>query len=269
MTYRILLRGTDNTRDLGGMIGWQGRKIKPRRLIRSDHLNQITEKDAKFLLMDYHLTKIIDLRNWDEIKRQPDLIIDGSSYLRLPIKSEPEKALRNEGDGSSKAIAESMVSIVRDRMGGDVIKYNSALYAKYTSEIHTRIQLGYFIEKLLQNDNGAVLWHCAAGKDRTGVCAMLIETVLGVSPETVRADYLASNIYLKVRIDNIVDFIKIATDDPAIINQIVLWCQVLPEYYEAVMNEIREKWETPENYIKKAIGISAEDIDRLREMYLE
>ncbi len=65
-----------NPRDIGGYVGYQGRKVKMHRLIRSGKISNITSKDEKFLL-DYGLTKIIDLRSPLECHKMPDSQIPG------------------------------------------------------------------------------------------------------------------------------------------------------------------------------------------------
>ena len=73
-----------NPRDLGGYIGYQGRKVKMHRLIRSGKISNITAKDEQFLL-DYGLTKIIDLRSPHECRKMPDSTLPGVEYLDISI----------------------------------------------------------------------------------------------------------------------------------------------------------------------------------------
>ncbi|MBQ1892019.1 MAG: tyrosine-protein phosphatase, partial [Firmicutes bacterium] len=79
-TY-IPVEGLNNTRDLGGMITKDGRRIKPHRLIRSSRLSKL--KDAEWISENVALA--VDLRSSREIEEEPDPVIPGVEYLHLPI----------------------------------------------------------------------------------------------------------------------------------------------------------------------------------------
>ena len=78
------LQHVPNARDLGGYVGFDGRKIKMHRLLRTGKLCQMTEEDETFLL-NYGLTKIVDLRSPKEIELAPDVVPAGVEHIDNPI----------------------------------------------------------------------------------------------------------------------------------------------------------------------------------------
>ena len=78
------LQHVPNARDLGGYVGFDGRKIKMHRLLRTGKLCQMTKEDETFLL-NYGLTKIVDLRSPKEIELAPDVVPAGVEHIDNPI----------------------------------------------------------------------------------------------------------------------------------------------------------------------------------------
>ena len=108
----------------------------------------------------------------------------------------------------------------------------------------------------MANATGGVLFHCQEGKDRTGIISGLLLLLAGVSDIDIYADYEISNVYLY-------EMIKKAK---TILPDYLLYLQ--PEYMEAVLLYLREKYATIENYLLKK-GILQTEIDMLKRKLLE
>ena len=112
--------------------------------------------------------------------------------------------------------------------------------------------------------------HCSNRKDRTGVAAMLILLALGVPEETVKADYMQSNVTRRAEIEALMEKYKVLTDN---LNNarsfLTMVGGVLPQSADMMMSEILEKYGTYENYMEQEYGFDEEKLTKLRDMYLE
>lgn len=93
---KIPLENLQNTRDLGGFMTKDGRKVKSHRLIRSGDLKDATENDKKLLVDTYGLNMVIDFRTAQECKDRPDPRIPGVEYIWHPIFEEKASGITRE-----------------------------------------------------------------------------------------------------------------------------------------------------------------------------
>lgn len=167
---RILLCGMENLRDLGGYpLAGRGSERFTRwgSLYRGDLPKQVTQADRQ-RLRELGITTVVDLRSKEEIERKPDPLAQelGIRYLHCPLA----------GDGRVPAPDEVPLSYME--MADGTGQMAGALRA-------------------IAEAPQAVLFHCTAGKDRTGVVAALLLWLAGVSEEDILADYIVSGPYLQ------------------------------------------------------------------------
>jgi protein-tyrosine phosphatase len=162
----IRLDGAHNVRDLGGYAITGGGETRWRRLLRADNLTALTDADVE-ALEALGVRTVIDLRGDAELALEPSPYADGSrlSYINIPLYDE-------------------MAPIVTAGMSFDM----GARYATALERCGDRI--AEVLDAIAAAAPGGVLFHCTAGKDRTGVIAALLLTLSGVAPETVIADYM-------------------------------------------------------------------------------
>ena len=160
-----LLQGTCNTRDLGILLPGG----HPLRLLRSDHLAGLTEEDG-WKLREWNIVRILDLRRFDERVKQPTpaFVYAQAEIVTLTIDNTPLFAVRR--NDPTFRLAELYLHM---------LKTHGALFARAVE---------WTVESLAQNRG--VLFHCSAGKDRTGLLAALILLCAGVPRWTVVEDYL-------------------------------------------------------------------------------
>lgn len=173
----ISLRGAKNVRDLGGIVTTDGRSIQPHRLLRSSHLNAVTDRDINRLLNAYQLTTVIDLRNTAEKLELPNAVISGVHYEELPVF-----------DGNVPGMSHE------SKQNLDAIPDMRALYA-YVMNSECLTNLAAIVRRIVtaEETDYAILYHCTEGKDRTGMVTALLLLLLGVSREDIMADYLYTN----------------------------------------------------------------------------
>ena len=165
----LVLAGTRNTRELGGYPAACGRKTRRHAFLRSDGLSGLTDKDVQMLL-DYGVCCVVDLRSESETAAAPSRLADvpGVDYYSIPMLDE--------------AASQGFTGGMPERMGDVYVKLLSG-----RGDAFARI-----IRIFAQHSGGTVLFNCTAGKDRTGVTAMLLLLLAGVPCEIVVADYSVS-----------------------------------------------------------------------------
>lgn len=246
-----------NFRDLGGLSSSFGKKIKPCRLLRSGELYQLSEDEKRTLLHNYKLKVLVDFRTKFETESHPDDSLEGVSYHHVDILSAAADHVINLANAHT----------IRDKNHADeflMLAYELAM----TNEV---AQQGYreFLEYLLQNKEGAVLFHCFAGKDRTGIAAAIILTILGVSKDDIFSDYMKTNEMRAKKNAEIIAEEKQAgrSDNELAIIEATLF--VKKQYLQHAFDIAAKHYGSFENYIKQALQITEEEINELRNNYLE
>lgn len=280
---KIILQGTFNTRDLGGIKTEDGRTVKPNRLIRSDALFEITKEDEAVLRDECGVGLIIDLRTDNEMSEQSPRKIEGVKWIHLPLLKGGNPAARESGsdhrseegkdDAGPQTQDKTMAQVFRGsiaQMNYDVPSAMMNMYSHIFSDPFSIGAIRKFFDLLLDmaGSEGALLWHCTAGKDRTGVLALLLLGILGVSKEDILDDYLISDENLRPQTEGLISEIRKETDDELLIEQARILNSVLPEYVDAMFGNIREAGGDITGYMKKVIGLSDEDIEKLKAGYL-
>lgn len=189
---RIELDGTLNLRDLGGWTTAEGRTVKHGQAFRCDRLSDLSSDDHA-TLDGLGIKTVIDLRYEREVAEHPSALWNAvTNHLEIPMgggqladqKSFIERAIDGEFEGITDAdVGESYLSLLTDHAGD---------FARVVTATATE---------------GPSLFHCTAGKDRTGLTAMLILSTLGVSDDDVLTDFGLSNTYrAETRIAQLRDF---------------------------------------------------------------
>ncbi len=171
------LEGTSNLRDLGGWRGHQGRALRHGVLFRSDALHRLTDQDL-LTLEATGLSTVCDLRGRHEAAAAPSRLPPGARAVPLPIEPRIGASLRDllANGAATRAGTTRLLGIA---------------YLNYaTEQLPVYRQL---FDLILEDDRRPLLFHCSAGKDRTGLGAALILTALGVSREQILADYVATD----------------------------------------------------------------------------
>lgn len=241
----VPLAGAMNFRDVGGYQTADGRFVRWGKIYRSAALSGLTPEDlAKIeaLGIDY----VYDLRSVGERRDQP---------TRWPETGATLASLDYELDISG------FMAVFAD--GPSAEKARAAMTAFYPAVVDShKAQFSAIFAELLAGDDGAVLYHCSAGKDRTGVQTALILSALGVDRETVIEDFLLSNQHHKMSADSG----PMAGVPPEVLE--VLGGVERP-YIEAFFAEIDRRYGDVEGYLAAELGVDSAGIQRLRTLYTE
>jgi len=167
---RLPFQGLLNARDLGGYPTVDGARTRWRSVLRSDDLAQLTPEGFRELC-DYGIGTVLDLRWLEEIALNPSPLAAGGTVIRyrhVSLLTRTAAEWREISKGSEK---EFWKCVVLER---------------------AQPQLREVLEAIATAAEGPLLFHCVAGKDRTGLVAALLLTLADVEPESIAQDYAAS-----------------------------------------------------------------------------
>ena len=247
-----------NTRDLGGLETAEGRKIIPGRLLRSGELYQLCPEDMKLLTDTYNLKLVIDLRTKTEQEHKPDTQLAGVRYISNPILDEDKVGISRD-----KSLSDMILGFE-----GDAEAYMQKCYCDFVMDDFAQREYGLFFEHLSEHQEGAVLWHCSAGKDRVGVATALLLTSLGVPKDIVMADYMCTNSFVGGEVAEMTEKLKAKGTKEKTIKNIQTMLSVRESYLENVFETICNHYQTVENYFYQALGVTPEQINNLQNQYL-
>lgn len=236
------LSGASNFRDLGGYVGAAGRTVRWRTLFRSDHLAALTGQDAA-VFRALGVTRSFDFRGVGE-RAAAAYDLPGVAQHALPIEPTVVQGIRSILEAGQTLTAERTAALMRQT---------------YRNFVHQGVpRFAALFEHLLQSDQPLV-FHCTAGKDRTGFAAALILLALDVPRDVVMRDYLLTNALYRM---------PEATDDrvpPEVLR--VLW-RVQEDFLQAALDGIEQDFGGVDAYLERALRLGAAQRAQLEHSYL-
>lgn len=249
-----------NFRELGGYRTSSGQTIKMHKILRSGHLAELDGVDIG-LLQNYRVKFDIDFRSKAEVTKEPDRVPNGAQYLYNPVFSE-------DLTDNSKSIDELLAETDSDPNFG----FNNMMLSYEDIVTSADAQKAYrtFFEQALTNteDGDALLFHCTAGKDRTGMGAVFFLNALGVDFATIKKDYLLSNVTTKDNYDNITKTVKERGGNENTVKAVQALMRVDERYLNHAMNLINNNYGGLNQYTKDIFGIDHANLEQLKHIYL-
>lgn len=239
---RTITEGASNFRDLGGLKARDGRRVRAGAVYRSDHLARLTAEGAR-ALPALPVRVSADFRGVQERAATP-YAIEGVRVLPLSVEPSVFRRLNAFMQDGAVPSTEQTVGMMCETYR-DFVTEHAATF-------------GRLLRHLATHDDPLV-FHCTAGKDRTGYAAALLLSVLGVERDTIQDDYLLTN--------------RLYRRDPGaeghgpahVMN--VLW-QVQPAFLHAAFDEIDQRHGGMQRYLQGPAGLSAGELEALRERLL-
>ena len=246
---RLNLKNMYNARDLGGYPAMDGKVTKFGVFIRSELPYQLPEEDIRYL-KDYGITACADFRGSWEIFKKESALKNVFSYYHRPIFD----------DGNPPDF---------DNMPDMPVK----LIDMYTDMVETGRGWAKDMMELAASEEGGLLYHCSAGKDRTGIMSCLLLSIAGVSREDIAADYCITEVLLAPVMERAFPKDQGMTDAS---EQNVSVPKMDPDEFErspaetmlALLDYFDTRYGGVLGFLRE-VGVTEETIERIREKFLE
>lgn len=254
-----------NFRDLGGIVNMEGRTVKHGLLLRSAALVQASDQDIELLEKEYKVRTVVDFRSDHEVMLSPDRDIPGSINVHLPMIDSNGNVWR---DIMGDAIDGDPLEMLVKRAGTPLVQQLARdMYVDLTMKPMAQGQYARFMRLILDTTDGAVLWHCSQGKDRTGVGAALILAALGCGQEDIVNDYDISNIHYAKQVDGFIKNMNVT--DPDSIMVIRTFVGANTDYFRQALDTMAKEYGSLYGYVRDCLGLTEQEIQTLRDRYLE
>lgn len=254
------IEGVKNLRDMGGYVNKKGSSLAHGRLFRSGHFAELTENTAADVSA-LGITTAIDFRSTSETDRQPAPNLNNwqPRYFANPIGGNAAAWVRELYDSLSKT--DFPAKELRDQF----------ILAFETIPIANAAGLKRMFDILIdENDAGAAVFHCTAGKDRTGIAGALIMTTLQMPDEAIFEDFLMTNqaVDLETTSAHYAELMSERagiTINPKDVHPLV---GVEPDFLKAAFGVMAKEYGSVEDYLTVAMGLTPERREAMKARFL-
>jgi len=261
------VKGITNARDLGGYTTKDGRTVRSGLLFRSASLADAKDKDLAYLA-GVPAVKVVDFRLDFELRGKEDRPVPGADYVRLPVNSSGADINGEDAkeiDKHKNFNVRKFILIAAFNKRAQAIARE--MYPTMVTNASCQQQFAAFLRLLVDTD-GAVLFHCTQGKDRTGLASAYILSALGVDRETVIADFDATNaIYAKdvKKLSRRVRFLGGKDEEVEVVKALI---GANTDNFVKALELIDAQYGSMDAYLRGPLGLSEADLQVLREKYL-
>ena len=245
-----------NFRDVGGYPAADGRTVRWGALYRSGHLAKMSRRDLE-KFSDLEIDTVIDLRSEYERQRDPN---------RLPEKNTPNVLELSILDEANSLMHKEIRQTIETKNYGELDSrvLMSAAYRQFAVDFLPEFR--QVVHTVLDAEGRPVLWHCTAGKDRTGYAGAVLLRLLGAPWEVIVQDYLLSNQYAD-QLRGQFFLLRLLKGRQAV-NLIRPLLFVQEDWLAGAFEAVEDEWGTFENYAAEGLELSADDIVQLRDQLL-
>lgn len=240
MTRALDWDGCLNVRDLGGMPLDGGGHTRYGALVRSDNIRKLSDEGWR-ALADHGVVRIVDLRWAEELGEDPpsDVHVD---VVHVSLLGKLDVDYKDD-------IADYMAA-------GDPAGYWASSYTSILDEFHENF--GRALAAIADAPEGAVLFHCAGGKDRTGLVSALLLRLAGVPIDDIAADYALSEENLNAGPRSWIE----SAPDETVRAQREFMQQTPPAAMTRTLEQLEERWGDVRPYLRQA-GLTDAQLERL------
>ncbi len=263
------LAGIVNARDLGGYPTADGRIVRHGLLFRSASLADAKDKDLDYLA-GIPVGTVVDFRMDFELRGKEDKAIPGARYVRLPVNSSgmdmSDEDAKELDRHKSFDVRKFILIAAFNRRAQGIAR---TMYPTMVTDGRCQEQFAAFLKLAVRADSSAILFHCSQGKDRTGLAAAYLLAALGVDRETIIKDFDATNaVYAREvrRISRRIRFLGGKEDE---IETVKAFIGANTGNFIKALDLIDSQYGSMQDYLRGPLGLTDDDIKRLRERYLE
>jgi protein-tyrosine phosphatase len=255
---------------MGGLATRDGRRLRTGLLFRADALYNLTDADLE-VLAGLGLACVIDLRGLAEVQRfGPDrLPVPGPRVVELPVVDAAQKldlfaVIRAVVEGRSDP---SELDFLReDAPGGGAPALMADLYRGFVAGAPSRAAFGAALRLAASPQTLPLLFHCTAGKDRTGWLAAVMLSALDVDRDAILADYLRTNDLSARAPGAVLSLLDGKIPDPSVV---VPMLDARAAYLDAAFTEVDRAYGGMAGYLRDGLGADDALLASLRANLLE
>ncbi|WP_160348400.1 tyrosine-protein phosphatase [Bordetella sp. 15P40C-2] len=236
-----------NFRDLGGHATASGATVPPGRLFRSSQLSNLPT-EALRTLQDVGVRIVYDFRTSQEREQFPDVQIDGARNVWLNVLGDASDSLA----ATLHLMLQDPRKATQELTPGRIQTLYRSIYEDLVTLPSACAAYAAFFSSLLRDPGSPKLFHCTAGKDRTGWAAALLLSLLGVGFDDIVADYLASNDQLISGSQPLIQAFVAGGGEATVAENLL---RVRREYLDIAFDALTRNHGTVENYFSQALGI--------------
>lgn len=237
-------------------------------MFRSGRIDKLSNKKIKEFLEQYNIKTIIDLRTQMEVQEskhfQYPTYVD---YYHIPVLNKQFFGITHENNSMAKVMLSQKHRITECGSGEE---YMISMYENIVFDKISQRHFKTLFDILCQDHDGAILYHCTGGKDRTGITTLFLYTLLGVSEEDILNDFASSDIfnasYNRKREVAINIFMPTSKRTKALL---IALLHAKRQYLEKTIDKIKEGYGSVLNFLFEEIKITKEMQEKLKENFLE
>ncbi|MET9468860.1 tyrosine-protein phosphatase [Streptomyces sp. NPDC006544] len=256
-----------NLRDLGGTPLSGGRTVRPGLVLRSGQLDRL-DVDADPVVAALGIRTVLDFRTDTERGEHPDRVPAGARLLIADALADKMNADGPDGAGAGKIPAAQLKDLLSDPAvaeehlgGGKVQALFAGIYRSLVSSGSAQAAYRLLLTELADPQAGPLLFHCTAGKDRTGWGATIVLSLLGADDETLMSEYLSVNPAVRIAFAPMIEGFTAAGGDPDLALALI---GVYPSYLEAALDEVTTRYGSMEKYVREGLGVHDDTVEALR-----
>lgn len=239
-----------NFRDIGNIPTKEGKVVKPNFFLRSGEVVNIQQTAVDRLLNEYKLHTIVDLRGAAETTERPDDVLTGVNYVNIDILKDAQ------GQGAS---FEDLLSGLSSADKGMMELYEELVLTNGAKKGYQQ-----FLEMIVSNPDSPILFHCFAGKDRTGLAAALILKSLGVADTLIFEDYLKTNTMRKEANQIIVDDLRNKGLTEEQLKEVLIMMNVNERYLKHSFSIMEKEFGGFEGYMTEGLKLPNDFFDEMK-----
>ncbi len=261
-TRHFALEGAHNVRDIGGYSTADGKTVAWGRVFRADSLDSLTPDDQR-AVADANVGTVVDFRGADEIaKSGVDQVPESIDVVNIPLLDESTQAL-------SEAIQTAMTTgdpaVMQEMLGdGKAERIGDEGFVVQLDQPET--MAGYAdTMRLIADSDGALVYHCTAGKDRTGMMTALLLGLLGVPDDTIVDDFVLSNEFNREHNEETYAFLASKGVDIDLIRPLT---EQSASKIQPVLDAVNNEYGGWDGFATTVLGLDGDTVTKLRDTLL-
>jgi protein tyrosine/serine phosphatase len=248
------------------------KNLKANSIFRSGTLSHLAQPVVQEFTTKYNITTIFDLRSASEVKQHPDPQVEGVELILVPDGQTLETIKVKAENGDLPAPRKRMTA--EEYVANDGIDAYVKMYLEMLTVTHAATYKLVF-QRLLDSDkDGGILFHCMAGKDRTGILSALILSLVGSSREEIAHDYMLT----RIGIEGMREFLlkslvthlgREVSEDTFLEPGMLALCGIDERNILEMLAAMDGRWggegvSGVEGYLVKVLGFGKKDVDKIK-----